>query len=78
MANVPTFDPNRIAGSKAEARKSRAIADMFEPGSTNKTITAAAALSTASSPRRPRRSSQPLHYARRRPSATPTPTPPSS
>jgi cell division protein FtsI (penicillin-binding protein 3) len=44
MANVPTFDPNRIAGSKAEARKNRAIADMFEPGSTNKTITAAAAL----------------------------------
>ena len=42
MANVPAFDPNRIAGSKAEARKGRAIADMFEPGSTNKTITAAA------------------------------------
>jgi cell division protein FtsI (penicillin-binding protein 3) len=44
MANVPTFDPNRIGASKAEARKNRAIADMFEPGSTNKTITAAAAL----------------------------------
>jgi cell division protein FtsI (penicillin-binding protein 3) len=44
MANVPTFDPNRIAGSKPEARKNRAIADVFEPGSTNKTITAAAAL----------------------------------
>jgi cell division protein FtsI (penicillin-binding protein 3) len=44
MANVPTFDPNRIAASKSEARKNRAIADMFEPGSTNKTITAAAAL----------------------------------
>ena len=44
MANVPTFDPNRIARSKPEARKNRAIADMFEPGSTNKTITAAAAL----------------------------------
>jgi cell division protein FtsI (penicillin-binding protein 3) len=44
MANAPTFDPNRIARSKAEARKNRAIADMFEPGSTNKTITAAAAL----------------------------------
>jgi cell division protein FtsI (penicillin-binding protein 3) len=45
MANVPTFDPNRItARTKAEARKNRAIADVFEPGSTNKTITAAAAL----------------------------------
>jgi cell division protein FtsI (penicillin-binding protein 3) len=44
MANMPTFDPNRIAASKPAARKNRAIADMFEPGSTNKTITAAAAL----------------------------------
>jgi cell division protein FtsI (penicillin-binding protein 3) len=44
MANVPSFDPNRIAGTKPEARKNRAIADVFEPGSTNKTITAAAAL----------------------------------
>ncbi|HEX5878858.1 MAG TPA: penicillin-binding protein 2 [Actinomycetota bacterium] len=44
MANMPTFDPNRIAASRAESRKNRAIADMFEPGSTNKTITAAAAL----------------------------------
>jgi cell division protein FtsI (penicillin-binding protein 3) len=44
MANVPTFDPNRIARSKPDARKNRAIADVFEPGSTNKTITAAAAL----------------------------------
>jgi cell division protein FtsI (penicillin-binding protein 3) len=44
MANMPSFDPNRIAASKPEARKNRAIADMFEPGSTNKTITAAAAL----------------------------------
>jgi cell division protein FtsI (penicillin-binding protein 3) len=44
MANVPTFDPNQIARSKPEARKNRAIADVFEPGSTNKTITAAAAL----------------------------------
>ena len=44
MANVPTFDPNRVGASKPEARKNRAIADVFEPGSTNKTITAAAAL----------------------------------
>ncbi|HJW63547.1 MAG TPA: penicillin-binding transpeptidase domain-containing protein, partial [Actinomycetes bacterium] len=44
MANAPTFDPNRIAGSRPEARKNRAVADVFEPGSTNKTLTAAAAL----------------------------------
>jgi cell division protein FtsI (penicillin-binding protein 3) len=44
MANAPTFDPNRIARSKPDSRKNRAIADVFEPGSTNKTITAAAAL----------------------------------
>src|SRR5262245_27946258 len=44
MANVPTFDPDRMATSKPEGRKNRAIADVFEPGSTNKTITAAAAL----------------------------------
>ena len=44
MANMPTFDPNQIAASKPEARKNRAIADVFEPGSTNKTLTAAAAL----------------------------------
>jgi cell division protein FtsI (penicillin-binding protein 3) len=44
MANVPTFDPNRMAASKPEGRKNRAVADVFEPGSTNKTITAAAAL----------------------------------
>jgi cell division protein FtsI (penicillin-binding protein 3) len=44
MANVPTFDPNQVGRSRPEARKNRAVEDMFEPGSTNKTITAAAAL----------------------------------
>ena len=44
MANVPTFDPNQVGGSRPEARRNRAVEDMFEPGSTNKTITAAAAL----------------------------------
>ncbi|HEX8859391.1 MAG TPA: penicillin-binding protein 2, partial [Actinomycetes bacterium] len=44
MANVPTFDPNRFGGSTAEARKNRAVSNVFEPGSTNKVITAAAAL----------------------------------
>jgi cell division protein FtsI (penicillin-binding protein 3) len=44
MANVPTFDPNQVGRSRPEARRNRAVEDMFEPGSTNKTITAAAAL----------------------------------
>jgi cell division protein FtsI (penicillin-binding protein 3) len=44
MANVPTFDPNHVGASRPEARKNRAVEDVFEPGSTNKTITAAAAL----------------------------------
>jgi cell division protein FtsI (penicillin-binding protein 3) len=44
LANVPTFDPNRFASSSAEARKNRAVTDVYEPGSTNKVITAAAAL----------------------------------
>jgi cell division protein FtsI (penicillin-binding protein 3) len=44
MANQPSFDPNRVSRSRPEARRNRAVADVFEPGSTNKTITAAAAL----------------------------------
>jgi cell division protein FtsI (penicillin-binding protein 3) len=44
MANVPTFDPNRFSDSTAEARKNRAVSNVFEPGSTNKVLTAAAAL----------------------------------
>jgi cell division protein FtsI (penicillin-binding protein 3) len=44
MANVPTFDPNQVGRARPEARKNRAVEDVFEPGSTNKTITAAAAL----------------------------------
>jgi cell division protein FtsI (penicillin-binding protein 3) len=44
MANLPTFDPNRYPRSSSQARRNRAVEDVFEPGSTNKTITAAAAL----------------------------------
>jgi cell division protein FtsI (penicillin-binding protein 3) len=43
MANMPTFDPND-KGTEPEHWKNRAVADVYEPGSTNKTITAAAAL----------------------------------
>ena len=44
VANMPTFDPNRFGVSSDEARKNRAVTNVFEPGSTNKVITAAAAL----------------------------------
>jgi len=47
VANVPTFDPNRFATSSDEARKDRAVTNVYEPGSTNKVITAAAALDAA-------------------------------
>jgi cell division protein FtsI/penicillin-binding protein 2 len=43
MANFPTFDPN-LRGRDAAARRNRIITDAFEPGSTAKTLTLAAAL----------------------------------
>lgn len=46
LANSPTFDPNNLRASADEARRNRAIADVYEPGSTSKVITAAAALET--------------------------------
>jgi cell division protein FtsI (penicillin-binding protein 3) len=44
MANYPTYDPNRPASSESENRRNYAIADMIEPGSTFKLVTAIAAL----------------------------------
>ncbi|WP_344733663.1 penicillin-binding protein 2 [Spinactinospora alkalitolerans] len=44
MANHPTYDPDDIAASTPEERGNGAVADAFEPGSTNKVITAAGAL----------------------------------
>ena len=44
MANVPDFDPARYGTSKPDAWRNRAIADAYEPGSTFKLITAAAAI----------------------------------
>ena len=44
VANMPTFDPNHVADSKADSRRNRAITDLYEPGSTLKTVTASAAL----------------------------------
>jgi cell division protein FtsI (penicillin-binding protein 3) len=44
MANWPTYDPNTFSKAKPDQIRNRAVVDAFEPGSTNKTITAAAAL----------------------------------
>jgi cell division protein FtsI (penicillin-binding protein 3) len=44
MANRPAFNPNSAGRSKAADRRNRAITDVFEPGSTLKSILAAAAL----------------------------------
>lgn len=44
MASHPWFDPNAFAEAKPSTYRNRAVTDMFEPGSTNKVITAAAAI----------------------------------
>ena len=44
MANTPTYNPNRAAAYSDSQRRNRAITDRFEPGSTFKFVTAAAAL----------------------------------
>lgn len=44
MANQPGFNPNNLSSSAAAARRNRAIADLYEPGSTFKVFTIAAAL----------------------------------
>lgn len=44
MASYPWFDPNEFEIAEREAIRNRAVTDMFEPGSVNKVVTAAAAL----------------------------------
>ena len=44
MANAPTFDANTFTSAAAEARRNRAVTDLYEPGSTFKIVTVAAAL----------------------------------
>ena len=44
LANYPTFNPNNYSAASPEQRRNRAVTDSFEPGSTFKTIVAAAAL----------------------------------
>ncbi len=44
LANAPTFDPNRFWKYDDAHRRNRAVMDAYEPGSTYKLLTAAAAL----------------------------------
>jgi cell division protein FtsI (penicillin-binding protein 3) len=44
LANAPTFDPNQPRRYSADSWRNRAVADAYEPGSTFKMFTAAAAL----------------------------------
>lgn len=44
MATAPDFDPNRVSQSTEDERRNRAVTDIFEPGSTGKVITVAAAI----------------------------------
>ncbi len=46
LATSPTFDANDPAAAPQEDRGDRALLDVFEPGSTSKVVTAAAALET--------------------------------
>jgi len=48
MANVPLFNPNTFGRSPRESWRNRSITDPFEPGSTMKIFTAAAALESGS------------------------------
>jgi cell division protein FtsI (penicillin-binding protein 3) len=44
LASWPTFDPNRFATATDGERRNRPVSDAYEPGSTFKMVTAAAAL----------------------------------
>lgn len=45
MAVAPGYDPNRFATVSPDRRRNRAVTDVYEPGSTFKVVTVAAALS---------------------------------
>jgi cell division protein FtsI/penicillin-binding protein 2 len=50
LANYPTYDPNKARKTSPSLWRNRAVADLYEPGSTLKTVTASAALNEGFSP----------------------------
>jgi cell division protein FtsI (penicillin-binding protein 3) len=50
MASYPWFDPNAFEDARPAAIRNRAVTDAFEPGSTSKVITAAAAVQEGAIP----------------------------
>ena len=44
LANMPDFDPNDSGNADPASRRNRALTDLYEPGSTLKTLTACAAV----------------------------------
>ena len=44
MANLPSFNPNKVESGNRETHRNRAVTDLFEPGSTAKPLTVAAGL----------------------------------
>jgi len=52
LANYPSFDPNSSARNKPGLWRNRAVADLYEPGSTLKVVTVGAALNEGVSPRK--------------------------
>lgn len=50
LANYPFYDPNSPAKSNPALWRNRAVADLYEPGSTLKSVTVAAALNEGMSP----------------------------
>jgi cell division protein FtsI/penicillin-binding protein 2 len=50
LANMPDFDPGTFWRASSDAQRDRAVTDAYEPGSTFKLITAAAALENGVSP----------------------------
>lgn len=51
LANYPTYDPNNARSVKPALWRNRAVADLYEPGSTLKVVTIAAGLNEGLSPK---------------------------